>query len=301
MLSEEVRSLFERILPDQTLLNIQHLNEGHAATTFRIECANEQFFLKLMEHEVCRLESAVLIAMMGSGCKVPEVVYTSESPEIDGKACFIMRGVSGQFIYQQGIQERSRYLPLIGREVAKIHQIETLGYGKLTHITHGKFVGEADTAKASAFSKLEQELNVLKEHLLNHKEWTILSDALHYNEGLLTEGRQVLNHGDLTMNHVFVNEKKVSGIIDLGNARSSDPHHDLAIIRLEWPDDILLIVKGYQDQLEFDFSAVKLNFYTILSCIQRVGWCLDHGITNNSSLKWFRRMAELSLLSAKSL
>lgn len=100
------------------------------------------------------------------------------------------------------------------------------------------------------YREIAGELNSLRKYLIDDREQARMSEAILANRSIITSSSSVLNHSDLTMNHIFVNG---SPIIDFGNLSASDPYHDLAIIHLEWPDDVTSIIKEYQREVDLVF------------------------------------------------
>jgi hygromycin-B 7''-O-kinase len=86
-------------------------------------------------------------------------------------------------------------------------------------------------------------------------------------------GQRVLLHADLTADHVFVDSRGMTGIIDWGDAITADPWYELVAVRFDalrgdpdlftrfldgygWPSSPDFATRALQGVLEFQFDAI---------------------------------------------
>ncbi|WP_245717252.1 phosphotransferase [Nocardia jejuensis] len=80
-------------------------------------------------------------------------------------------------------------------------------------------------------------------------------------------------HGDLQVEHVFVNGDTIVGVIDWSEAAQGDPMYDLATLTLGHPERLGDVVSGYGVRVDLD---VIRAWWSVRS-LRGVRWLIDHG------------------------
>jgi len=113
-------------------------------------------------------------------------------------------------------------------------------------------------------------------------EWLIASGALPAD--VVTRNRQVaqaalrpwtpvFTHGDLQVDHVFVDGDEVTGVIDWSEACQGDALHDVAVLTIGHPEHLDDVAAGYGSDLDLD---VIRGWWSLRGlCGGR--WLLEHG------------------------
>jgi aminoglycoside phosphotransferase len=113
-------------------------------------------------------------------------------------------------------------------------------------------------------------------------EWLAANDVLPVNviernrrlaEAALRPWTPTFIHGDLQLDHVFVDGDEVTGIIDWSEASQGDPLYDLAILTLaheEYLDDVLA---GYGTDVDRDLIPAWWSW----RCLVVVRWLFEQG------------------------
>ncbi|MGW3342561.1 phosphotransferase family protein [Nonomuraea rubra] len=113
-------------------------------------------------------------------------------------------------------------------------------------------------------------------------EWLVTNGVLPAD--LVTRNRQVaeaalrpwapvFTHGDLQVDHVFVEGDGITGIIDWSEAGRGDALFDLAILTLGHPERLGGVVAGYGADVDLDVIHAWWSMRSLLN----VRWLVEHG------------------------
>ncbi len=81
-------------------------------------------------------------------------------------------------------------------------------------------------------------------------------------------------HGDLQVEHVFVDGEEVTGILDWTEAAQGDPLHDLAILTLGNPERLGDLLSGYGRAVDVEV----IRAWWSLRCLTAIRWLVEHGL-----------------------
>jgi len=127
-----------------------------------------------------------------------------------------------------------------------------------------------------------RNIDELASHLAGECEWLVANDILPADvvtrnrrlaETALRPWRPVFIHGDLQVDHVFVDGDDVTGIIDWSEAARGDAHFDLATLTLGSREHLDDVVAGYGSGVERDL----IRAWWSLRCLSNVRWLAEHG------------------------
>ncbi|MFI7034881.1 phosphotransferase family protein [Microbispora rosea] len=113
-------------------------------------------------------------------------------------------------------------------------------------------------------------------------EWLVTNGVL--PAGLVARNRQVaeaalrpwtpvFTHGDLQIDHVFVDGDEITGIIDWSEAGQGDALYDLATLTLGHEEHLGDVVAGYGAGVDLDV----IRAWWSLRSLSNVRWLLEHG------------------------
>src|SRR3954454_8733617 len=122
----------------------------------------------------------------------------------------------------------------------------------------------------------------LASRLQGECDWLIANDVL--PRELVTRNRQlaqtalrpwtpVFIHGDLQVDHVFIDGDEVTGVIDWSEASQGDALFDLAILTLGHSEHLGDVVAGYGTDVDRDL----IYAWWSLRCLTNVRWLAEHG------------------------
>jgi aminoglycoside phosphotransferase (APT) family kinase protein len=122
----------------------------------------------------------------------------------------------------------------------------------------------------------------LAAHLDGECEWLVANEVLpaevvarnrQIAEAALRPSRPVFIHGDLQVDHVFVDGDEVVGVLDWSEASQGDAHADLATLTLGYPERLGDVIAGYDGEVDDD----RIRGWWSLRCLSNVRWLTENG------------------------
>jgi len=92
-------------------------------------------------------------------------------------------------------------------------------------------------------------------------------------EAALRPYTPVFTHGDLQVDHVFVDSDKITGVLDWSEAGEGDALHDLAILTLGHEEHLVDVVAGYGTDVDLDVIRAHWSLRSLLG----IQWLVEHG------------------------
>jgi aminoglycoside phosphotransferase (APT) family kinase protein len=127
-----------------------------------------------------------------------------------------------------------------------------------------------------------RSLEELASRLDGECEWLIANDVLSaevvtWNRRLaktaLRPWTPVFIHGDLQVDHVFVDGDEVTGVVDWSDASRGDALFDLAILTLGHPEHLDDVLAGYGTEVDRDMIRAWWSW----RCLVAIRWLHEHG------------------------
>jgi aminoglycoside phosphotransferase (APT) family kinase protein len=159
-------------------------------------------------------------------------------------------------------------------------------------------LGEPSTASAAAWAAAGSAARTLHDaplppwpgrsvddfasRLADECEWLVANDVLPTDvitrnrrlaETVLRPWTQVFIHGDLQVDHVFVDGDKVTGVLDWSEASQGDALFDLATLTLGHPEHLTEVVAGYGTDVDPDL----IRAWWSMRCLTNVRWLTEIG------------------------
>ena len=132
-----------------------------------------------------------------------------------------------------------------------------------------------------------RSLDELAARLDGESEWLVANDVLPADvvarnrriaETALRPWTPVFTHGDLQINHVFVDGDKVTGVIDWSEAGPGDALFDLAIMTLGHEEHLGDVVSGYGTDVDLDVIRAWWSWRSLSAA----RWLIEHGFDPSS-------------------
>jgi Ser/Thr protein kinase RdoA (MazF antagonist) len=163
---------------------------------------------------------------------------------------------------------------------------------KLGHLGEPSSASAAAWAAAGAAARMlhdeplppwpGQSLDGLAAELDRECEWLVANNVLPAD--LVTRNRRlaetalrpwtpVFIHGDLQVDHVFVDGDKVTGVLDWSEASQGDALFDVATLTLGSKEHLGDVVAGYGTDLDRDL----IRAWWSLRCLTNIRWLTEHG------------------------
>jgi aminoglycoside phosphotransferase (APT) family kinase protein len=132
-----------------------------------------------------------------------------------------------------------------------------------------------------------QSLDEIASELDGECEWLVTNGVLPADvvtrnhriaEAALRPWIPVFTHGDLQVDHVFVDGDEITGVIDWSDACQGDALLDLAILTLGHQEHLGEVVAGYGTDVDLDV----IRAWWSLRCLVAVRWLIEHGFDPSS-------------------
>ena len=159
-------------------------------------------------------------------------------------------------------------------------------------------LGEPSTASAAAWTAAGAAVRMLHEaplppwlsrrriesaaHLDHECEWLIANDVL--PRDLVARNRSVAEaafrpylpvfiHGDLQLDHVFVDGDEITGVLDWSEAGQGDALYDLATLTLGHEECLDDVLAGYRVEVDLEVIRASWSMRSLLG----IRWLAEHG------------------------
>jgi len=127
-----------------------------------------------------------------------------------------------------------------------------------------------------------RNVDELASHLAIECEWLIANEVLPADvvtrnrrlaETALRPWTPVFIHGDLQVDHIFIVDDEVTGVVDWSEASQGDALFDLATLTLAHEEHLDDVVAGYGTDVDRDL----IRAWWSLRCLLVVRWLVEHG------------------------
>ena len=127
-----------------------------------------------------------------------------------------------------------------------------------------------------------RSIDELASRLADECEWLVANEALPADvvmcnrqiaEAALRPRKPAFIHGDLQVDHVFVANDEVTGVVDWSEASQGDAHFDLATLTLGHPEHLDDVLAGYGTDVDLDL----IRAWWSLRSLSNVRWLAEHG------------------------
>ena len=188
--------------------------------------------------------------------------------------------------------------------VIEWHRPPVLALAELPGAPLGR-LGEADRASTAAWRAAGAALRALHDSPLppwpdlpetalrarisDGCEWLLANDVLspdvidrnrHLAEGVIRRYEPAFIHGDLHIEHLFVDGDTVTGLIDWSEARAGDPLYDLASLALGHPQRLDDLEAGYGRPID---RAIIRGWWS-WRCLGSIRWLYENGYGEPAAL-----------------
>jgi aminoglycoside phosphotransferase (APT) family kinase protein len=122
----------------------------------------------------------------------------------------------------------------------------------------------------------------LASRLAGECEWLAAHDVLPVDvvtanrrlaETALRPWTPVFIHGDLQVDHVFIGDDEITGVIDWSEAAEGDAMYDVATLTLGHPEHLDDVIAGYGKDVDRDL----VRAWWSMRCLTNVRWLVEHG------------------------
>lgn len=281
-----VSRISSKFLNDRHLRVVPILRRGSVNKVFIVETRNTKLVVRMRDHdesleeykkEAWCTEKAVLLS-------VP-VAAVLDVGVIERHAYMIQPYIEGDE-GRDSLFQRSHIWRQLGKHARLIHSIEVAGFGlKRSDLTQGNSRESWVQYLNYNIESLDENDQLLKLKVLTQPQSGIIRTIF---EKLTEQSFDFgLNHGDLSLKNVIVDESGQVTLLDWGSAEASIvPHHDLIqILKMNMiendPDDgeIQSFLEGYGiSQSKFAEMLPTLESLLLLRAFDKLRWAIDWGV-----------------------
>ncbi len=92
-------------------------------------------------------------------------------------------------------------------------------------------------------------------------------------EAALREWTPAFTHGDLQVDHVFIDDDEVTAVLDWSEASQGDPLYDLAVLTLGHEEHLGDVIAGYGAAVDLDVVRGWWSWRSLVA----IRWLVEHG------------------------
>jgi aminoglycoside phosphotransferase (APT) family kinase protein len=213
--------------------NLEKITKGYASQVYKASLEGKEVFIRInKDPNVFEVEEVGYKIFEEKGIPVPKIIAYKENPKSIGYPTMIMSSAEGTVLGEANVslEQKDIIYEKLGKLLKKIHETKLKGFGSL-RVENEKLVGKHSTWKEFSES-LEEHHNkafnfAIKNNLITEEDGKKIQEI--YKEISLLDIREAsLIHKDMHHGHFFVKGSDITGIIDLGSLKASDPRYDIA-------------------------------------------------------------------------
>ena len=256
-----ILSIFQNKLSEK-VISITDCSNGVEQTVKIVETAKKKYVIKypLKGNESMIFNESFACRKLNGNIFVPKIIF-------EGNNYLIESFIGGQTLNKiKHLKETKKIYISLGKMIRKIHNIQMQGFGELQINGKGKHLKFADHIQFF----LKEEIPLLKKtKLFNKKEIDSLLEYIKVNLNFINQNESVLLHCDLIDSNILVENSKISGIIDFGDAGCGLRSYDLAKIYIENDGNANFsnIMKGYGENI---VNIKEIEYFSIFHLIYMI-------------------------------
>lgn len=275
---------------------IKEYSRGFYCYVYGFLLANKKFVFKIdARGRQQYIEKQILTVVNQAGLAVPQVYACGKINDRDVTYIYTIQeqlhGYQLKKIYDElSVADQQSIMCSVGEWLKTLHGISTGGFGLITSVSDNILHGH-DKSRGIFISQwfggscLDQ---FIKRRYIKPEQKAFLQELGGFlNQREIPEGK--LLHADLHLEHIFVHEGKLSGVIDFGNALSGDPLYDVAATRLsfrrqrkeDWQKLFDAFLSGYDLVIDEKIEKV-IKVYEIAVCIDWLNNMLKYDLTERA-------------------
>ena len=171
------------------------------------------------------LAHRILLAL---GVPVPEVLGWEARNQATGLSVMVTEAMPGRSVQEEPpAGGTGPVLMQAGRQLARLHQVPVAGFGFIDRAHGDALRGEYPDFSSFWDAHLAADLEALDGYPFSARQRADIAAHLARARPLLDTPRAVLAHGDFDISHIFHQNGRLTGFIDLGEIRGCSPLFDL--------------------------------------------------------------------------
>lgn len=225
-----VQALIRRAFPRDVPVTWRRTPEGVSARVYRLDRANDTFFLRVAEEvgEDLAVDAALFEKLRNEGVAVPKVVHVDRLPPPIDLSVLIMTAIEGEPIASCTEEHQARRaVRAAGLDLARLNGFAVDGFGFISRAAvQWPIVGSFDSYQEFVTSYLPDPWPGAIAELFVAPEISALEVVI--ADQLATPLQMgTLVHGDFDTTPIFHSKGRYTGLIDFGEVRGADSLFDL--------------------------------------------------------------------------
>ena len=263
--------------------NVEECHEGISTNVYKLTDNNQIAYLRICpKYLPSEVEAYAHNLMLQQGVKVPEILYIGkEETSLNDLTFLITSEVKGKSINNSSLlseTEKREVLLEAGKDIAKINKIQTKDFGYISFIKGKKLKGYAHSYLEIINDALIKLKEIETSNELTKDTISKLYEYIEKNKSIMMKDKKsFLAHGDVSLNHIYQNNGKYTGIIDFGNIKGANILHDLAYIYTFENDSFQDILDGYKTVTNLPKNYMKrIHIEAMIFGVRKYWWKLKN-------------------------
>lgn len=209
-------------------IHLERTATGASTYVYRVRTAEGERYIRLLpEGTSFAAEALAHRALRARGVPVPAVIGFEARNPAAGLSVMVTEAMPGRSVQESPPADLGPVLMAAGRQLARFHQVPVSGFGFIDRAHGDALWGEYPDFGGFWQAHLDADLAALKSCPFSDRQRADIAAHLDRGRGLLDAPAARLVHGDFDISHIFHQDGRFTGFIDLGEIRGCPPLFDL--------------------------------------------------------------------------
>lgn len=251
MLKSPINQSSIRLLLDTLDLNgyeFSRVETGVSTIVYKLTStkAETQYLRILNDGESAKPQVFAHNLLIEQGLIVPKVTFTDDfSSLLNNRSYMIVTEILGKSICNKIHKINEEILRAAGRAIGIVNTIPCTGFGDISRVDNGSFVGFVDSYAKFVLSKTENSKKTILDNNKGFKSLDAIIKQVYCYESYFNETKSFLNHGDFDCSHIYSQGAHFTGLIDFGDLRGASQIHDICHYNVFTHIGFKYVLEGY--------------------------------------------------------
>lgn len=297
-----VRAAAAAIVGSAAAATLEPVAEGVSTYVYRLRRGHERLYLRVLPEASASFapEAYAHRLLRTHGVRVPDVLHVEDHNQILQRSVMVTTEIPGRSVAAHGVDASTdRVVAEAGQDLAIINRVAVSGYGWIRREPGPvmALAAELPTAQDFVHDHLLGDLSILRGRVLSEPDLAAISRIVADHPAWWDNEPAHLAHGDLDLTHIFLDEGRYTGIIDLGEMRGAPRWYDLGHFRLHDGEALPIqalpwLLEGYQrvTPLPPDIDG-RMTFWSLLIALRALARSLIVSPPSAAAYQAFMRRA----------
>nr|BBH87558.1 hypothetical protein KTC_23090 [Thermosporothrix sp. COM3] len=233
---EAIEAVVQRVLPGP-VSRIEAATGGSSTLVYRIVSGHETYYLRFLPDpdDTFAAEYAIHTRLRQLDVRVPDIIYYAPFDETVQCSFLITGEIKGQPVMQSAFLDEATLKAIAreaGQDLARINSVPVRKHGRLRELKSADdlFLTEAALSPRSEQHPNWQNMLSICHGVLSSQELDRLERALQMHD--TGDEQWYLMHGDFSIRHIYQENGRYTGIIDLTDAQGASRWEDIGYFHL---------------------------------------------------------------------